>query len=77
MKTIIRSRLRILAMCGFLALAGGLLALFAPDSKAGVFSRCRHGCEGHGTDIESFGDVGGTLYWIRSPEEENRVVLGH
>ena len=62
MKTIMRSRLRIFATSGFVALVGGLLALFtigSRESQAGIFARCRHGCEGHGTEIESFGDVGG------------------
>ena len=79
MKTIIRSRLRIFAASGFIVLASGLLALFtigSRDSQAGIFGRCRQGCEGHGGDIESFGDVGGTWYWMRSPEEEKRVVMG-
>src|SRR5438876_12437571 len=77
MKTTMRSRL--FATGGFLALAGGLLALFTigtRESQAGIFGRCRQGCEGHGGDIESFGDVGGTWYWMRSPEEEKRVVMG-
>ncbi len=79
MKTNIRSRLRIFAASGLLALTGGLLVLCTVgtrDSQAGIFGRCRQGCEGHGSDIESFGDVGGTWYWIRSPEEEKRVAMG-
>jgi len=73
-------RFKVFAAGGFLTLAGGLLALLtvgSHDSQAGIFGRCRQGCDGgHGTDIESFGDVGGTWYWIRSPEEEKRVVMG-
>src|SRR5262245_53879597 len=73
-------RFKAFAAGGFLTLAGGLLALLtigSHDSQAGIFGRCRQGCDGgHGTDIESFGDVGGTWYWIRSPEEEKRVVMG-
>jgi len=79
MKTTIRSRLRILATSGFIALAGGILAFLtigSRESQAGIFDRCRRSCEGHGTEIESFGDVGGTWYWMRSPEEEKRVVMG-
>jgi mono/diheme cytochrome c family protein len=45
--------------------AGGLLAFFG----------CHHGC-----DCASYpageGDIGGTWYWLRSPEEEKRVVAG-
>jgi hypothetical protein len=77
MKTTTRSRL--FATGGFLTVAGGLLTFFTistRESQAGIFSRCRHGCEGHEADIESFGEVGGTWYWMRSPEEEKRVVMG-
>jgi hypothetical protein len=79
MQTTNRTRTKIFAASGFLALAGGLATIFtigARESQAGIFGRCRQGCEAHGTDIESFGDVGGAWYWIRSPEEEKRVVMG-
>ena len=79
MKTSNGSRLKVFVTSGFLMLAGGFLALITigtRDSQAGIFGRCRQGCEGHGTDIESFGDVGGAWHWIRSPEEEKRVVMG-
>jgi mono/diheme cytochrome c family protein len=61
------------------AVAGLLLA--TRDAQAGPFSRWwfRDGCakggccvaEGPPTD-----DIGGTWYWLRSPEEEKRVVMG-
>ena len=46
------------------------------DAQAGLFGRCncKGGCcvaEGPPTD-----DIGGTWYWLRSPEEEKRVVMG-
>jgi hypothetical protein len=73
-----RFRLGMLATSGFISLGGGLFALLTlgtGDSQAGIFSRCRHGFEGHGSEVESFGDVGGSWYWMRSPEEEKRVVI--
>jgi hypothetical protein len=48
----------------------------APDARAGLFGH--HGgkpgcpdCEGPPTD-----DLGGTWYWIHSPDEEKRLVMG-
>ena len=55
------------------------IAVTAQDSKAGplVGRNCRSGC-GVSTYASGDGsppsDVGGTWYWLRSPEEEKRVV---
>jgi mono/diheme cytochrome c family protein len=55
------------------SLAAALAA--APEARAGLFKhRDKGGCcaaEGVPTD-----DLGGTWYWLRSPDEEKRVVMG-
>lgn len=61
------------------AVAGLLLA--ARDAQAGLFGGWgRHGgcgkdggCQVEGPPTD---DLGGTWYWLRSPEEEKRVVMG-
>ena len=55
-------------------------------SEAGIFKSWpwRQGCKTHGGgepghgvgDLEWTGEPGGTWYWLRSPEEEKRVVIG-
>jgi hypothetical protein len=35
---------------------------------------CNRGCLTH--DLEVCGEPGGTWYWLRSPEEERRVIIG-
>ena len=72
---------RVLLTGGFLTLLlGGMVwvSVAACDSQAsGLFSdwRCRHGCTGddsyEGPPSEEFG---GTWYWLRSPDEEKRVI---
>jgi mono/diheme cytochrome c family protein len=57
-------------------------ALAAPrEAHAGFLSRwsCWTGClKGHCCDGEGppTDDIGGTWYWVRSPDEEKRVVMG-
>jgi hypothetical protein len=68
-----------LSLLSAAAVAGLLLA--TRDARAGVLSRWWKGCgcdkggccevEGPPTD-----DIGGTWYWLRSPDEEKRVVMG-
>jgi Cytochrome C oxidase, cbb3-type, subunit III len=60
------------ALLSVAALVATLVA--APDARAGLFGHrgCKSGCcaaEGPPTD-----DLGGTWYWLRSPDEEKRVV---
>lgn len=79
---------RICAAGSVVSLLGATLVLVTvatPDSDAGILSfwRCRQGCnapncEGPATlgDIELSGEPGGIWYWMRSPEEEKRVIMG-
>jgi hypothetical protein len=61
-----------------------VVTLATCDSQAGVFRSWRScqgcsGCGGPGAvvgDIELSGQPGVTWYWIRSPEEEKRVMIG-
>jgi hypothetical protein len=71
-----------IAAGGILSLLGGVVALVtiaAGYSEGSVFSRWRcpqgdnHGCQSS-SEIELSGEPGGTWYWLRSPEEEKRVV---
>jgi mono/diheme cytochrome c family protein len=67
------------ALLSAVAVSGLLLA--TRDARAGALSRWWKGCgcdkggcceaEGPPTD-----DIGGTWYWLRSPDEEKRVVMG-
>jgi hypothetical protein len=62
-----------------------LAAWGANDSEAGIlhFWRSHQPCGDHecpavgpvGGDVEPAGEIGGTWYWLRSPEEEKRVVI--
>ncbi len=67
---------------GVLALSAVLLsAVNTPESKAGpLLSRLSGGSCGQSNCCDSEGpstaDVGGTWYWLRSPEEEKRVTAG-
>lgn len=56
------------------ALAATLVA--AGDARAGLFGR--HGCKSGGCVAEGppTDDLGGTWYWVRSPDEEKRIVMG-
>lgn len=64
---------------GTLLLAGLVLVTGAPDSKAGGFlswgwwHKCSAPTCGSAEGLEP-GEVGGTWYWLRSPDEEKRVV---
>jgi len=59
-----------------------LITLATRDSEAGIFKfwRSCQGCNDCGSsgaicgDTELSGEAGGTMYWLRSPEEEKRVV---
>jgi hypothetical protein len=74
---------------GIVSLLGAtlvLVSLATRDSEASIFKlwRSGQGCNGHdcggpesvvdGTDLT--GELGETWYWMRSPEEEKRVVMG-
>jgi hypothetical protein len=69
----------------FLAASLILLTFGTGQSKAGIFHFWRSGqacddCGGRRVgsfdgDVEPIGDVGGAWYWLRSPEEEKRVVI--
>src|SRR5438046_4308468 len=74
---------------GFVSLCGvalALVAVAARNSEASIFNcwRCRHegqshGCEtpgGEASDHDLGGGVGGTWYWVHSPDEEKRVIIG-
>jgi hypothetical protein len=84
-----RSRRQLYTANGVFTLFGATLVLVtvaARPSDGSVFSfwRCRPECCGPCwgapgavvADIELTGDPGGTWYWLRSPEEEKRVVMG-
>jgi mono/diheme cytochrome c family protein len=89
MKASDRSWQRVCAAGGILSLLGANLALVtitARDSEASILRpwRCRSGDDGPGSggppcavgDIELTGEPGGTWYWMRSPEDEKRVIMG-
>ena len=74
---------RVLGLFGvFLVLA----TLATRDSEAGILKvwRSRHDCDVQGggnppiciEGVQTTGELGGTWYWMRSPEEEKRVVIG-
>ncbi len=70
-----------IAAGGLLTLVSGILAVVtiaARDSEASIFSRwrSRQACGNRGGEIEFSGEPGGTWHWMRSPEEEKRVILG-
>lgn len=54
------------------------------NTEASIFTRlrCRHGCQAPGHahggvgDLEMTGEPGGSWYWMRSPDEEKRVIIG-
>jgi hypothetical protein len=81
-------RLRLLGAGGILTAVGVTLALgiISPrDSRAGIFQRwcfrpaCGNpGCSGPGCGLgqQYTGEPGGTWYWLRSPDEERRVIIG-
>jgi len=69
---------------GFLSLVTAILAsltIATRDSNASIFDRlwgCQ-GCKGNGCAAANgpcADEVGGTWYWMRSPEDEKRVVMG-
>jgi hypothetical protein len=63
-----------------------VVMVMARESKAGWFTSwpCQHtnsihACEHPGClvgDVELSGEAGGTWYWLRSPEDERRVIIG-
>jgi mono/diheme cytochrome c family protein len=69
-----------------LAVTTALVMPATRDSEASVFVFCRfpQGCDGGGCggpqvvagDAEWSEAPGGTWYWLRSPDEETRVVMG-
>jgi mono/diheme cytochrome c family protein len=60
----------------------GLVACsaFRPETAEASPGKCRKpGCKACGADVASwdeFDTVGGNYYWLRSPEDERRVVMG-
>ena len=89
MKAKNRSRGKVYAVHGLFTLIGATVALFtlaARDSEAGGFKfwPFRQHCNGEGcanadhvaSGIQLSGELDGTWYWMRSPEEEKRVVMG-
>ena len=81
-------RLHVLGPSGLLTVLGVSLALgvvATHDSRAGIFggwgrrpAGCAPGCGGPGCGLgfQFAGEPGGTWYWVRSPEEERRVLIG-
>jgi mono/diheme cytochrome c family protein len=80
---------RVYAAGGLFTLGGVVLALVmvtTPDSNASIFKSwcCRPACASHGygdpgyvpDDIQLSGAPGGCWYWLRSPEEEKRIIIG-
>jgi hypothetical protein len=79
-----------LGASGFLTLLvvlAALVTLGAASSRAGwfdswFFNHCKNpgcsGCGGPGCVIEHqwVGEPGGTWYWLRSPEEERKAIIG-
>jgi hypothetical protein len=69
------------ATSGFITALAVLVLLTIPvhDLRASIFtSWCGHrksNDAGHG-DIELSGEFEGTWYWLRSPDEERRVIIG-
>jgi hypothetical protein len=67
-------------LCTLITATVVLMTAATHDSNASSFLfgwRCRHGCETPSCvsgDGQPIGDVAGTWYWLRSPEEEKRVV---
>jgi hypothetical protein len=82
------SRLWLFGAGGLLSVFGVTLALglvVTHDSRAGIFQRrgscgpCdSSGCGGQGCGLgfQFSGEPGGTWYWMRSPDEERRVIIG-
>jgi hypothetical protein len=88
MKPLIRCW-RIAATSGLFTIVAATMALVtvaARNSEASIFKlwgRCQartgHGCGGPESvapDIDLGGELGGTWYWLRSPEEEKRIIIG-
>jgi len=63
----------------FLCLAVAIITLFSSDLRAaGPWRTWRHekSCDSVCVSDDSFPEMGGTWYWLRSPDEEKRVVIG-
>jgi hypothetical protein len=81
-KTTDRLRPRIVAVgavCFLVVVALVLGRVAVREAKAGPLSRCgwRQGCaNGNYDEGPPMDTVGGSWYWVRSPEEEKRVVMG-
>jgi hypothetical protein len=71
---------------GLCAVALALVAVATRNLEASIFTfwHCRQGVNDHGGEtaasgacgVELSGELGGTWYWLRSPDEEKRVVMG-
>jgi hypothetical protein len=62
--------------------AVALVTVALRHSEASIFNCwwCRHECDGQACGcpghVELSGEPGGRFYWLRSPEEEKRVIMG-
>jgi hypothetical protein len=75
-----RERARALGVfCALLAGTAGAFGALGEPVEAGWFFQAWRGCRGDGHAVDSeHGDQGsGTWYWMRSPEQEKRVIIGH
>jgi mono/diheme cytochrome c family protein len=81
MRTKERNYRNVWTTCGLMTLLG--LALVSPrlaagDGSGGLlhFMHCGNGCNGPAcaSGEGELGEAGGTWYWLRSPDEERRVV---
>jgi hypothetical protein len=73
MKTAKSARLNIGGFVGFCVIA--LIVMLAwvrkSDAKGWLFKKSNCDCHGSAAD-----EIGGEWYWVRSPEDEKRVVMG-
>jgi hypothetical protein len=87
MKAKNRSWRQVCTVSGVVTMLGALLFLLTVgtrDSEAGGFRfwRSQQGCDDHGgwssnfEGIQTAGELGGTWYWMRSPEQEKVAMMG-
>ena len=81
MKTSKRCWQSVLAIGGLATVVGVILGVIAivtrPSEASGLKLRHRgHGCADSNCGPQMLGELGGTWYWVRSPAEEKRVIMG-